>query len=341
MPTRNFVKAGLLSLSLVILFLACWEVFWRSKGYIPTYNDDKALWAEKRREVYRPANRSTVFIGSSRIKFDLDIPEWKRITGEEAVQLSLVGTSPLLLLEDLASDEKFKGKLVIDVTEVLFFSKNPAFHQSAKEAVAFYKKQTPAEKISAGINFALESQFTFLEERRFAMNSLLNELELENRPGVFSVPAFPKGFEWTTKDRQTYMSGMFLSSPADLKRQTDIWSTLIMGDKSPAVDGEELDRIFSDITSAVARIRARGGKVIFVRTPSSGPMEKGEQEKYPREKYWEQLLKLTHSEGIHYKDNALTAQMVCPEWSHLSPSDVMIYTHVLAKELREKGWFSN
>ncbi|MCB0581982.1 MAG: hypothetical protein KDD10_22070 [Phaeodactylibacter sp.] len=340
METTKMARAALLSLAIALVFLLAWESFWRSKGFIPTYNDDKALWAMKRTEIYQPSGSATVFIGSSRIKFNLDIPTWEKITGEKAVQLALVGTSPILTLQDLADDEKFAGKLVVDVTEPLFFSQNPAFHQSAKESVAYYHQQTPAEKVSTAIGLALESQLAFLEERRFSLNTLLNDIPLPNRPGVFQFPAFPKTFEWNTLNRQTYMSDMFLADSAALKRQTDIWAMLIMGNPEPPIAGKELDEVLAGIKTSVDKIRSRGGRVIFVRTPSSGPMEAGEQQAFPLEQYWSRLLDATDTPGIHYKDHPETAHYICPEWSHLSPTDAVDYTHHLVKQLGEKGWFA-
>jgi hypothetical protein len=341
MNRKKFTRAGLLALLLTTAFVLCWEGFWRYKGFKITYNDDKALWAKKRAAAYKSPEAATVFIGSSRVKFDLDIPEWKRLTGEDAVQLALVGTSPLLLLHDLADDEKFKGKLVVDITEELFFSQNPVFHKSAKEAVAFYHKQTPSEKLSSLINFRLESKFVFLEERRFALNTLLNDLEIPNRPGVFSFPSFPKGFEWTTYDRQTYMSGMFLSDSNDINRQTEIWKKLILSDKTPPIKDAALTKVFAEIRSSVDKIKSRGGDVIFIRTPSSGPMAAAENAAYPRRNYWDALLSYTQTGGIHYADYPETKNMVCPEWSHLAPPDVIKYTDHLVKRLGEKGWFDH
>ena len=97
---------------------------------------------------------------------------------------------------------------------------------------------------------------------------------------------------------------------------------------------------FNDIKTYVDRIRERGGKVIFMRTPSSGPMLELEEKKYPRSQYWDALLSHTQAGGIHFKDDPITAGMICPEWSHLSPKDVMIYTRQLVKTLKEKGWFA-
>ena len=341
MQLKNLSKAGIFAVILVVAFIVGWEWHWRSKGFQITFNDDKQLWAVKRAEVYQTKRNATVFIGSSRIKFDLDIPTWEKLTGEKAIQLALVGTSPKLLLQDLAEDENFKGKLVVDVTEVLFFSQNPVFHKSANEAIAFYKKQTPSEKLGATLNFALEQQLVFLEEKRFALNALLHDMEIPNRPGVFAVPPFPKGFEWTRFNRQTYMSDMFLADTSLLNRQTAIWEKLIMADKTPPVSGKALEKEFEEIRMAVSKIKARGGQVIFVRTPSSGPMAKGEQKAYPRQRYWEAMLRYVQADGIHYSDDPGTANMICPEWSHLSPKDAITYTHHLVNTLREKGWFTS
>ncbi|HEX6191767.1 MAG TPA: hypothetical protein VFZ42_05355 [Chitinophagaceae bacterium] len=340
MKVNQFAKAGLLTVAVVVTFIFCWETYWRTKGFVATFNDDKVLWANARKAVYQPIDKATVFIGSSRIKFDLDIAEWEKLTGEKAVQLALVGTSPRQLLQDLANDEKFKGKLVVDVTEPLFFSQIPVFHKSANEAVDFYKKQTPSEKFSSSINFALESRFVFLEEGRFSLNTLLNDLEVPSRPGVFVVPPFPKGFEWTKFNRQTFMSAGFLADTQLINRQTNIWKKLIMGNPAPPVSGKPLQAILDEVAAAVKKIQSRGGKVIFVRTPSSGPMAEGEQKTFPRAKYWDALLAASNARGIHYADNEKTASFICPEWSHLSPNDAILYTQYLIEEMRQLGWFS-
>ena len=340
MQQKNLLKAVMLLLLLVAAFTISWEMMWRNKGFEATYNDDKVLWAEKRKEVYKPQNDATVFIGSSRIKFDLDIPTWRTYTGEDAVQLAVVGTSPRMLLQDLANDENFRGKLVIDITEVLFFSQNPAFHKSAKDAIAFYKDQTPTQKLSSKINLLLESKLVFLEERKFALNALFNDLFIPNRPGVFSMPPFPKGFELTTSDRQTYMSESFLSDTNAINWQTGIWKGLILGDKTPPVRGDALVEIFSEVKTAVDKITSRGGKVIFVRTPSSHMFAEAENMGFPRENYWNKLLDYTNTDGIHFKDFDETKDLLCPEWSHLSREQAIDYTIHLVKVLQNKEWFA-
>src|SRR5919107_2937306 len=104
---RLFLKAGILALVLVSAFLASWELYLRHQGRGISYDDGGSLWSDKRKRVYEPIDKATVFIGSSRIKYDLDIPTWKKITGDEPIQLANVGSSPLPMLYDLADDTNF------------------------------------------------------------------------------------------------------------------------------------------------------------------------------------------------------------------------------------------
>ena len=63
---------------------------------------------------------------------------------------------PLPILDDLAIDDKFKGKVVIDVTEGLFFSTSPANLIKPINYKSYYKKRTPAQRFSFLINYQLE-----------------------------------------------------------------------------------------------------------------------------------------------------------------------------------------
>src|SRR5882724_7585504 len=171
MQSNHFAKAAILTLIIGVCFVVCWELYWRNKGFRPSYNDDKVLWAAKRKEIYKPADQTTIFIGSSRIKFDLDFPTWEKLTGEHPVQLALVGSSARTVLRDLAKDKNFKGKVIIDIAEYLaFFVDTLRWERSAKETLDYYYSETPAQKASARINNFLESKLVFLEEGKFGLN---------------------------------------------------------------------------------------------------------------------------------------------------------------------------
>lgn len=210
MQTSQFIKAGLLAIAVAIITAASWEIYLRHVGVDKSYDDNRALWAYTRGKVYEPKDQSTVFIGSSRIKFDLDIPTWQQLTGDHAVQLACVGSSPAPVLRDLANDPNFKGNLIIDITEGVFF-----------------------------------------------------------------------------------------------KRDVD-------------------------------KILARGGRVIFICPPSTGFFWDIEQKGFPRAAYWERLLTLAGCKGIYFKDYPATADLDCPEWSHLSPEGAVIYTKSLIKTIQDE-----
>jgi len=179
MTASPLIKAGILTLILVTTSLISWEFYVRSKGFDASYDDGGPLWSDKRAMVYEPADKATVFIGSSRIKFDLDINTWQNITGDHAIQLACVGSSPLPQLKDLADDSNFKGKLVIDVTEILFFTNNS--NKTPEENIKYYKSRTPAQRASFVLNHALESQLVFLDKDRLSLNAELANLHIPNR----------------------------------------------------------------------------------------------------------------------------------------------------------------
>jgi hypothetical protein len=339
MESKNLIKAGLLSLFLVATFIVSYENFWRNNGLPLSYNDDESLWSYKRKQVYQPPTSATVFIGSSRIKFDLDIDTWREQTGEDAVQLSLVGTSPLLVLENLADDENFRGKLIVGVTEILFFQPSPSyFHRQALKSLDFYEVFSPSHQAGFQINRVLESRFFFLEEK-FSLNHLLKKLQIPNREGVKPEPIFPDEFEINTFDRQTYMGEAFVQDTAKINIQKRIWTMYGLTSDFPAIKGDTLEAFLHTINTAVGKIRNRGGNVLFVRPPSTGPVWEVEQANFPRELYWEKLLTATASQGVHFRDYPETSDLDCPEWSHLTREDAVLYTKHLVDVLEnEKGW---
>ena len=334
MPEKTLSRAAILMALLVVAIIGGWELYLRHTGLPLDYDDDKALWADKRARIYDSPDRTTVFIGSSRIKFDLDIPTWERMTGREAVQLSIVGNTPMPVLRDLGNDPNFHGKLVVDVTEPLFFNNDSAEVQKPDEYIAYYKKRTPAQRASFAIDHLLESQFLFLDQDAFSLNAELDKIKLYNRPGVFVFPDFPDDFERTTFERQSYMTARFVADTALQHQVQNIWVFLIAASRNaPHPPGDPVPVVLASVQNAVNKIRARGGEVVFTRTPSSGPFYMGEQHVFPRGSMWDPLLAATHSTGYYFADNPATAHFVCPEWSHLKPADAVSYTTALVGEL--------
>ena len=340
MQQTNFKRAGLLALCLSVIAITSWEFSLRDKNVTPSYDDNEALWANKRAMVYEPKDQSTVFIGSSRIKFDLDIPTWESLTGDHAIQLANVGSSPRPVLADLANDKNFKGRLVVDVTEGLFFFPGLAFYdRTTNKKIAYYHNITPTQRFSFQVNRVLESTFVFLDQDNFSINAMLDHMHIPEREGIYGGPQFPMEFDRTSFDRQSYMAPEFVADTNLQNQVKAIWAGFGRANTTPPVSGAALDSIINWVKFQADKIKARGGEVIFVRTPSSGPAIEGEKHGFPRAAYWDRLLSMTGCQGIYFEDYPAIAHFVCPEWSHLAPSDAVIYTKNLIKILREeKGW---
>ena len=339
MPTSPLPKAAFMVLLIVVISVISWELYLRGKGIGISYDDGKELWSDKRARVYKPSDEATVFIGSSRNKYDIDGPTWRSLTGEAMVQLAIEGTSPLPIFDDLAKDKNFKGKLMVDVTEGLFFSLSPSNRGDPMDKIQYYKKRTPSERFSFEVNRILESKLVFLDKGHYSLNALLDNIRPQSRPGVFVMPLFPKEFDRVEFDRQDYMTPEFLVDTNLQNMVKGNWNFFRKISKDRPLDGKPLDSVMNTLKENVDKIRGRGGEVIFVRTPSSGPYWQGEQMGFPRAKYWERILTITGCKGIHFADYPAVANFQCPEFSHLKRSDAVIWTTNLVDILeKEKGW---
>jgi len=339
MNNASFPKAGLLTLLLVISAVTAWEMYVRNHGFNTSFDDGPPLWSHKRAMVYEPADQATVFIGSSRIKFDLDINTWENTTGDHAIQLACVGSNPIPVLENLADDKNFKGKLVVDITEVLFFSMSPHNLETPQKSIKYYKDRTPAQRVGFCLNYPLESMFAFLDKDRLSLNAELENLHIPNRKGVFTGPIFHPEFGRVKFNRQEYMTTRFAADTNARNQVKGIWAFFAKMSKDPPISGPILDSVLNVVKTAVDKIKARGGKVLFVRTPSSGHFLMGEKMGYPREKYWDRMVAMMQCPSLYFADYPAIANFECPEESHLSQPDAIIFTNNFIKILNEeKGW---
>ena len=47
---------------------------------------------------------------------------------------------------------------------------------------------------------------------------------------------------------------------------------------------------------------------------------------FPKEKFWNRLLQETNCKGFYFTDYPVITNMICPEESHLSPQDAIVFT---------------
>ena len=134
------------------------------------------------------------------------------------------------------------------------------------------------------------------------------------------------------------MQPSFVADADKQKQMQEIWKFFSSFETDPPMSGGRLDTLLESVKVAADKITSRGGKIIYVRTPSSGDYWAADLAKYPREKYWDRLIAYTKYGGIHFMDYPATDHYICPENSHLTPVDAIDYTKHFVRQLREKGW---
>jgi hypothetical protein len=81
------------------------------------------------------------------------------------------------------------------------------------------------------------------------------------------------------------------------------------------------------INQMVQKIESRGGRVVFIRLPSTGIVRQLEDQTWPREKYWDVLAANTQAGAIHFKDYPSLSGFDCPDGSHLDVRDAAEISH--------------
>lgn len=328
-PERPWPRLLLGALLLAVVLTGAWEWHWRAFGVVPGSRDDDAAWARQRRRIDAGEGDATVLIGSSRTYFDVQLPVWERLSGHRPIQLALVGTSPLLELEDLAKDQAFKGRLLIGIAPDLFFS-GYAYRGSA---LANFPKEMPSQRVGKLLSMHLIERYFAFYDPDFALFTILRRQAWPARKDLAGRTQVRK-LSIAEADRNAYMWNKLETDPAYRALARSIWTADF--DPPPATPKEAaenqrtLDAQITRAAAAVATLRARGVPVLFVREPSIDDYYAYENRMLPRQKAWDVLLAKTGAPGIYFEDYPeLRSGYELPEWSHMTRASAERYTAAL------------
>jgi len=329
-PERPWGRVWLQALILFVLLLAGWEAYWRDFGSVPSYANSDGAWATQRRRIDQGEGNKLVLIGSSRTLFDVQLHVWEKVAGERPIQLALEGTSAVPVLEDLAADPNFTGRLMVGVTPGLFFS-GFAYRGAAIKA---FHKQGPSQRIGQWLSQQFVEPYFAFYDPDFALGTVVERQDWPVRPGTHPHMDVRK-LSVHEADRNTHMWAKVETDAAYSRLARSIWSQMLNGPPPPMMNTPEkakavVARQIERAVSAVGKLRARGVRVVFVRLPSAGDYYAFEQMTTPRAYTWEVLLQAAQAPGIHFEDYPQLQGYTLPEWSHVSSADAVKLTAQLA-----------
>ena len=337
-PEMRIGRAWLVAVVVFLIGIAAWEAYWRAFGSYPAYRNSDGLWAMQRRRINEGEGNATVLIGSSRVLFDIQLPVWERLAGERPIQLAFEGTSPMFMLEDLADEPAFtNGRLLIGVTPPLFFL---GFDLRAG-AIKYAKGETLSHRAGQWLSMHLIEPFFGFYDQDFALVMVLKRQPWPLRQGVNNFRDIRK-LSVSDRDRNTRMWEKVEHDPEYNALTKSNWTQFFAG-PPPGTTPESMKAMVESqiarAAAAVAKLKARGVQVVFVRPPSGGEFLQAENGGFPRERTWNVLLERTGVPGIHFEDYPELQGYFLPEWSHLNGPEADRFTGAVYPILeREHGW---
>ena len=329
---RFFLRGFVLFLAVVIVF----EVFWRAQGFSPQIKNDYSLWKQTLVEALETDFKAVVLVGASRVMQGIHLATLNTALpeGHRAYQLAKSGASPLPTLRLFANHTQFSGTVLIDVTPRILF-RTGAEHRGLSRWVRTFAQEVDTTRVAAEPFYKqLEMALKMWMER----NLLIAGWQLS--PGTLfkalKTHSLPKPRHcWFLPDR-TQMMDYSIIDPLAVRQQ----KIRVTANTERSTTSEHA-KMREELAQDIETIRRRGGKVLFVRMPTEGRLREIEQEKFPREAYWEDLLIRTQSSGIHFEDHPTLQGYNCIDASHidseLAPQFTLAFAEILRGYLSDSG----
>ena len=111
--------------------------------------------------------------------FDTDLGRFDALTGTRPVQLAIHGTSGLTLLEDAASNENFRGLLIVGLADTMFFQPFDGYGGYVKRRGDF---TSPSGRLGIEIDHMLQRRLAFLDSN-YRLSVAAHRLDPDYRAG--------------------------------------------------------------------------------------------------------------------------------------------------------------
>ncbi|MEZ5463663.1 MAG: hypothetical protein R3F22_00255 [Lysobacteraceae bacterium] len=299
--------------------------YWRGRGFEGRLLDNAALWSIQRDRVYGTDPLPLVFLGASRTQYGFDMKRLRELApGYKPLMLAVNGLYPMAVLRDLAEDESFRGVVICDVELFAFW---PEFRDVQQDYVDYYHRQwTPSWRIHRHVlNYWQEA--TVLGDPRFSWLSALRYATGKDEPF--------RDYALLHRNRSGDIDYQRIDTEASKRHfaETAEGNLARMPYHNPEQWLASLDVVFD----WVARIEARGGKVIFYRSPVSGLQESITDTRFPPGQYWSRFLSINPVPILDANAVPALDRFELPDDSHLDFRDKAKYTETWLQVMQQRG----
>jgi hypothetical protein len=325
-PAQPWGRVMIAVAAVLLAGIAALEVNARRLGlHAGDLDNSQVAWIKER---VRSDTADVAIVGDSRILFDTDLDRFQALTGVRPVQLAIHGTSALTLLEDAASNEAFRGLLIVGLADTMFFMPFDGYGEYVRRRGDF---TSPSGRAGIEIDHVLQSRLAFLDSS-YRLSILAHRLDPDFRPGVEG----PRHDVWKLsevgQERQTWMWPRIETDQRLRDHAREAWDGF--KEKFPYTP-QLMAKGHKRAVAAVNKIRARGGEVVFVRPPSTIELRVNEEAQVPKAKGWDPLLRNTRSAGVHFDDLPAAQNLDLPEWSHLTRKCATVFTDAYVRRLTD------
>ena len=253
---------------------------------------------------------------------DLDVLEER--TGLAPVQLAISAAPFVPVLEHLARDERVTGTVLVS-----FHAGNFVLSTRASRTERWIEDHDARHVGRASVFYQpLEDAL------KSGLAAVLQSFGTSVRPQQMLDGTGGGGYLRTLPDRSQQAD--YSKTDADLAYRRRL--ELVLGGEVPErfslPDFEErLDRF----RVSVQRIFDRGGRVIFIRFPTTKRIAEIDEARFPRAEFWNRFVNRVPGDKLHFADHPSLSAFDLPDGVHLDVRDQPAFTHALLDALARAG----
>lgn len=322
---RSWLKLWVAALIVIAVMLGSIEGYWRSQGYVPGVIDSKALWSLQRDRVDSVAH-PLVLLGASHTQYGIDLELLRRaLPGYTPIMLAINGHFPLAILHQLALDDEFHGMVWVDIEAD---GMRRALWGHSQAWIDYYHHAwSPSLKFHRRI-LTWWQQLALIANPKFSALASLKHLINGTQPDTPPLTYHP--------DRSGNIDYSKTDAEALRKHFVQLAEHAVR-----TLDPPNPQQWLADLETVndwVRSIQARGGEVIFYRTPTQGKLRQLASQLYPRDRYWDRFAAATPAHTLMLRDVPAINRIPLPDGSHVDMHDKDDYTRAILAAFRKRGW---